>query len=183
MNVDTQTNDKIKISLSDSEIKELFGSYEMINYENPHSKLILGMLLESSACDNFQLDCEKILIEVKPEKNGCVIIYTKLNRKCAKRLKKSEKNYDCAFIFDNSESMIRCIGEIDEVGIKSNSLYEKNGKYILTVKGNTSFIKTLPHINEYCSKALYKDIVPYAKEHLKCIMQKNAIQKIKTAFF
>lgn len=181
MNIDTVNKNKIKISLSDEEIDTLFGGYEMIDYDDPHSKAILNMLLGRALPeDMLPLDCKRVIIEVCPKSDGCNIYFTRIYPKS------HAKSAEYIFIFKKSEDMLLGISELHRLygkNIEKSCLYTCQGKYfcIILLKGDPG--KQIIHLNEYCSDiSREKALAAKIREHGKMICAQNAVQRIFDAF-
>ncbi len=181
MHIETINKDKIKISLTDDEIKELFGSYDLIDYSKPHSKMAINMLFRIAVPeDMLPLDCTRVLIEVKPESRGCAIYFTRMYS--GKRFRKVIDIRDYLLLFENSNDLTDCISNISPVGIIGSRLYTNDGTYQLIVSAERSFCAILPHLSEYCRISTDKIQISEVQEYHKLICQKDAVPRLIRAF-
>lgn len=175
MNVETIDKDKLKISLTLDEIISLFGSYENINYQNQYSKATLHILYQKAVANtDFPLDCQKLLIEVKPIYSGCEIYFTKLFEKENLTIKRN-KTY--ALYFKNSEDLISFI-KTCKTYISDLLQYQNN--YILKIYCD-NFDELLAR--EYCHQITTDLIaISHITEHATLLCKFNAIKQLKSAF-
>lgn len=181
MNIDTINKNKIKISLSDEEIDTLFGGYEMIDYDDPHSKAILNMLLGRALPeDMLPLDCKRVIIEVRPKPDGCTIYFTRVYPKS------TAKSAEYVFIFSKSDDMLSGITELQRLygeNIDKSCLYTYCEKYfcIALLRGEPG--KQIMHLKEYCSDISRETTVAaMVREYGQMICAENAVKRISAAF-
>lgn len=188
MNIDTIGKYKVKIDLTDAEIQHFFGGYEMINYSSQSSKTALGNLLRLALPSYMlPLDCNRILIEVFPTKNGCSIFLTfRYFQEAPKkfRIVSEEKSY--TVVFKDSESMIKGIIELAKNRIiqkSKSSLFFCHGSYRLIIKTLNSINGSLLHIREYCTSLSKSNITAaVTEEYGKIICPQNAVTYIGAVF-
>lgn len=141
------SEDKIKICLTDDEVESLFGSFDMIDYDSPHSRAILDSLICSALPEKMlPLSCEKVLIEVAPEEDGCSIQVTRIYDK-GKRRQKSIKRHEYILLFKSSEDMIDYIKSLkstDILNITDSKLFKCKNTFALYIcfLGQSGFIKS-----------------------------------------
>lgn len=188
MTVDTVSRNKLKICLSGDETNTLFGGYDKINYEDPHTRLVLNTLLQEALPQKaFALDCDRLLIEVKPLENGCIIYLTKLYSNAARRFHRVSPSECHILIFPDSESLIRAVCELYRRPrtrqIKSD-LYRTESSYRLVLFGEHGVGADLLHLREYCTDILHS---PYGAaataEYGSPICKQNAVKTLGGAFF
>lgn len=183
MDINNINKDKIKVSLTDDEIENLFGSYNLIDYTNPHSRFMLNLILRSALPDyTLPLDCKRVLIEVKPEIKGCSIYFTCIYDKSPKKIKKINETREYALCFKNSNDMINCICTIDISKIAQSALYTNNGSYQLIIRAHKGFTEQILQISEFCDVYVDKTKISEIEEHNKLISCPTAIEKLASAF-
>ncbi len=181
MHIVTISKDKIRISLTDQEIIELFGSYDMIDYSNPHSKMAINMLFHIAVPDDMlPLDCKRVLIEVKPENTGCSIYFTRIYS--GKRFRKVVDIREYLLEFENSNDLIDCICNISPTSVITSRLYTNKGTYQLIISAQKSFGLTLLQVSEYCRVSTDKIKISEVEEHHILVCQNDAVPKILKAF-
>lgn len=174
MDVITLNSSKLRISLTYEEISLLFGSYENIDYNNSESKATLNILYKKATeLTNFPLDTDRLLIEVKPNNNGCEIYFTKVSEE----IKKTVPPKKAILVFKNTDDLIEFSLLANEV---KSDLYTLQNKYFIIVYdyGAVSIISP-----EYCTKIIKNEITAeYIKEHGTVICKTNAIEILKSKF-
>ncbi len=176
MNIDTLSKNKIKISLTDEEIYTLFGGYDMIDYSKPRSKTVIDMLISRALPEEMlPLDCNKVLIEVRPIYGGCAIYFTRIYDK---KKQKSNKAGRYILFFETSEKMITALPFISA---SKSRLYHINNGLALLIEAKEDFDKI--RIGEYAD-CIIKDKIMIEKitEHSKIICKSGAVSKLKKAF-
>ncbi len=129
------SDNKFKICLSSEEVASLFGSFEMIDYDTPHTKAIIDSIIINALPEKMlPFDCDKVLIEVFPDGDGCIVEVTKIygSGKSAKKRRKQEY----ILLFSSSEDMINYIKSLkpsDILKVKDNTLYRYKNAFFLSV--------------------------------------------------
>ena len=174
MDVITLSNSKLKISLTYEEISLLFGSYENIDYNNLESKETLNILYKrATELTDFPLDSDRLLIEVKPNHNGCEIYFTKVKEE----IKKASQTKAVIIAFKNIEDIIDF--SLVAKTVKSD-FYILQDIYFLIVYDFSSVSYTAA---EYCTKIIKNEIAAeYIKEHGTAIYKTYAIEFFKSKF-
>ena len=128
-------DDKVKICLTDDEVKSLFGSFDMIDYDSPRSRAILDSLICSALPEKVsQRVCEKVLIEVLPERGGCSIQVTRIY--AGKNQRKQRRRSEYILLFECSEDMIKYIRSMTAsaaIEAEKSRLYRAGGRYALFI--------------------------------------------------
>ncbi len=187
MTIDNINENRIKIDLTDDEIYLLFGGYEKIDYSNEQSKHTLNLLFKKAVPNGeFPLDCEKLLIEVKPANGGCSIFITKMYNDTPRRYKRVNKKHTYLLNFSDSENMIRGICELNRNNSfddTKSKLYKFEDNYCVIIYCDKNIDEILTHIKEYGCE-IYKSSVTVAKvtEYGKSICNGFAIRELSNAF-
>lgn len=181
MDINAINKNKIKISLTDEELSSLFGGYDNLNYNNPHSKHTLDMLLNAAIKNkNFPLDSERLLIEVKQEFSGCSIILTKIYSTTPKKYKRTSISYNVAS-FKTSEDMIKCIIALynSNLNIKKSDLYLTDSGYSLILY---SYVPNA-FLREYCKNiSNNREVSSYIEEYGNPLCLGDAVYRLGKIF-
>ena len=187
MKVDKLDNNRLKISLSKEETIFLFGGYEKINYDNPDSKLALNMIIKNALpVYSFELNCKRLLIEVKQEGADCNIYLTRLYKKEPRRFKRIKSSNILVIEFPDSESLINGICRLsqnNDIKKSQTDLYIMDNKYKLIIKSETNLNECISHIREFSLDVLKnKTAVSSVEEYGNIICKDSAVEKISSAF-
>ena len=181
MNVYTIAQNKIKISLTHTEVIACFGEYDRLYNMSQKTKTALTLLLNDiiTAHPIFNKNC-KISAKIKLKRNiGCEIVLTALSAE------RNSPPKECIFEFSDSESLTRGIVELYKNRRYSklrSHLYKTENGYRLMVNckdpKNRLFL-----LHEYCFKISDspRDI-EYTKEYGKPLILNCAIEKYGKAF-
>lgn len=169
-------DNKIEIYLSPKEIYDIFGGYEYINYKTAESKGKIHKLLAAAIPEKLlPLDCEQVLIEVRPKSPGCTISLTKVYANSAKPT--------CVtFIFNNSEQLISGILPLQALRVISSELYTHCDKYALICSVTRFSGNDELHIGEYCKVTQSKADAIRIKEYWQPVCKSEALTKLTVAF-
>ena len=181
MTVDTINENKLRICLDAKETKQLFGSFEKIDYNDPDTRFALNLILKQALPEaEFTLNCQRLYVEVSPAlSGGCNIYFTKTNSK-AKRYRMSNSicflyifEFDfCQDAINASREVIRLKGSPDF----DSRFYKFASKYRMIIESRqnvpniTSLMKEFSVIlsNEDSEK---QKTIEYGKE----IISENAV--------
>ena len=176
MKVNTVDENRIVIHLNNQEIYDIFGGYEFIDYDAADCRTkIHGLLAAAIPSAIMPFDCERVLIEVKPEINGCAISLTKLHNIGGDN-KKSVKNLTVTLIFENSESLISSIEALNLLTHTTSELYTSGKKYAVIYTMDGYRRKELIHMSEYCKILQDKISATRIREYWKKICENGAIE-------
>lgn len=164
---------KIKILVSDSEIKEYFGGYGNISENNPHTLDSINLILKKAVPERFLKRLgNKILFEMSKTDGGCIISLSS---------SVIRKENELLLIFKSFENLIffcSCL----KTEPKQSELYKFKNDYILFLPSKLS--KNIVTFSKEFCKAVIKDkkISAAVKEYGTLICKNNAIEKIKKSF-
>lgn len=164
---------KIKILVSDSEIKEYFGGYDNISENNPHTLDSIILILKKAVPERFLKRLgNKILFEMSKTDAGCIISLSS---------SVIRKENELLLIFKSFENLIffcSCL----KTEPKQSELYKFKNDYILFLPSKLS--KNIVTFSKEFCKAVIKDkkISAAVKEYGTLICKNNAIEKIKKSF-
>ena len=127
MTVDTINENKLRICLDARETRQLFGSFEKIDYNDPDTRLALNLILREALPEaDFTLNCQRLYVEVSPAlSGGCNIYFTKTNSK-GKRYKLSNSAfYLYIFEFSSCQDAINASKQL----VNSKKAYSYESKF------------------------------------------------------
>lgn len=184
---------KIKISLSHSDMERLDISYSELDYSNMDTRRIIWTLLcEAKNSLELELDLfSKMMVEVLPSSSdGCTILFTVLDSPSQTQQSKIliKKNCKpCVYEFSDLDSLIPAItGPLFHESLTADDceLYTIDGRYrlIITISGRRSL--DLPDM--FTEFGVYigegKSYAAYTREHGKLIADCENIKKLVEAF-
>lgn len=185
MRVEAIGKNEFRIYLSDEEISFIFGGYELIGYENKTEKAAMNSLLRLALPPEvYPLDCNKIMLEVKPYNSGCCIYFKKVYSDITHSTAIKESNSVLLIKFKNSEEMITGICEIYCRKItEAGELYTINNEYYLLLYGMD--VKKIYKIIGKSGIDISDDIlkIEYIKEYGIPVCKENAVYKIGSSFY
>ena len=182
MKINTINENRIDIFLSDEEISDIFGGYELIDYDAPDCRTKIHNLLAAAIPDMLlPLNCERVLIEVKPRRYGCVITFTKIYG-ATKKFKRIVNAKTVTLIFENSDSLLSAVGALKLLSAATSELYTYGGNYAVLASIKNENAKVLPHIGEYCKIELNEISAVKVREYWQPICKKGAITRLLAAF-
>lgn len=173
---------KMKISLTDSEMRIFFGGYSKIDYSDPKTRIALNMLLHEALPDNSFIDNKgKTMIEIKSVfEGGCEILLTRLN--AAGRQQK--RIY--VFEFNKSEDMLLGITNLysnRRTRHLHSSLYKMPKSFRLVITAN-DLSDVSERLNDYECTVYESDIAAaYTDEYGKLLIYGNAVERLGKIFF
>ncbi len=138
MTVDTINENKLRICLDAKETKQLFGSFEKIDYNDPDTRFALNLILKQALPEvEFTLNCQRLYVEVSPAiSGGCNIYFTKTNSK-AKRYRMSNSSLVYIFEFDSCQDAINASKEVAKLEGStqlSSRFYRFSSKYRMIIE-------------------------------------------------
>ncbi len=176
MTVSDISGNKIKITLSNFEVLDCFGTYERLYSMTESIKGAFKQILKDVLSKRGVSFNEEMLIQIKARKNiGCVIILSPIAEK------KQKKEY--LFIFKTTEDLTRAILFLYRIdrNLKS-TLYKTEYDYRLIITSKT-YKPCFINLNEFCSRQTESVFeVAYTKEHGKILIEKNAVKTYGTYF-
>ena len=164
---------KIKILVSDSEIKEYFGGYGNISEKNSQTIESINRILKKAVPERFLKKLgNKILFEMSKTDGGCIISLSSSNIK---------KESELLLIFKDFENLIFFCISLKTVP-KQSELYKFKSNYILFLPSKPNK-NTVTFSKEFCKSVIEdKKISAAVKEYGTLICKNNAIEKIKKSF-
>ena len=175
---------KIKICLTSDEIEVMFGSYDMIDYDSPRSRAIIDSLICSAMPKSIgEHGCDKVLIEVLPERDGCSIQVTRIYDKGI-GLQKNIRKQEYILLFSSSEDLIDFIGSLKPLEVSlitSSELYRIKSSFALYLCTD----KNYPFLKSACEYGkVFNKLSPMGSiisEHGKLLFN-EAAEKLYKAF-
>lgn len=193
LTIELLDENKIKISLSHSDMERLDISYSELDYSNMDTRRIIWTLLcEAKNSLELELDLfSKMMIEVLPtSSDGCTILFTILDSSSQSQQSKIliKKNCKpCVYEFSELESLISAVtGPLYHETLSADDceLYILNGRYrlIIVISGRRTL--DLPDMftefGDYIGEG--KSYAAYTREHGKLIADCDGIKKLAAAF-
>ena len=176
MKINTVDENRIEIYLNNTEIRDIFGEYKLIDYDNPDCRIKIHSLFAASAPDTvFPLDCNRVFIEVKPLSFGCVISYTKIYNN-------TKKANTYTFIFSSSDNLISATKALSELHFTCSELYISGEKYAVIADIKQTDKNGITHLSEYCKVSKSKMDAVKIREYWQPVCKKNAIMRLTNAF-
>ena len=176
MRVEKCSDNRIEIHLSREEIHSIFGGYEYIDYnEIGCREKIHRIVTENISGAYFPLDCDKLLIEVRPARYGCNITLTKL-------YESKSNNISVAMIFNNSDDLISAVPLMRKTDTKTSALYTYNGKFAIICALPRFCRHELNYMSEYAKITLRATDAAKIEEYWQPVCEDGAIEKLSMYF-
>lgn len=195
------SDEKLKIILSEEDLKEFNIDIETLDYSNVSTKRVFWDILDKAKeTAGFDADKSKLYVQVFPSSDGgCEMFVTKFsqssykkNSHSAKTYRISKSSYDkhgklIAANFDDICNLCKRLVE-ENLHLHTSLFFDESGMYLLTVKKNkrvpsylslnNSFASDVPeYLCEYGSVHILNDrAIAYLNEHCKKIAVGNAAE-------
>lgn len=180
MTVDTINENKLRICLDAKETKELFGSFEKIDYSDPDTRFALNLILKQALPEvEFTLNCQRLYVEVSPAiSGGCNIYFTKTNSK-AKRYRPFSSSFVYIFEFDSCQDAINASKEVVKLKTSTefdSKFYKFSSKYRMIIESKQNGLEFSSLLKEFSVLLSNEDsekqkTIEYGKE----IISDNAV--------
>lgn len=175
---------KLKLILTDEDLKKHRLSFESLSYDNTETRRILWQILdEAKQKTGFDAASEKTLVQAYPgRKSGCEIYVTRL---CAKSA--SVRGRQSVFCFRDPSSLFAVSRALLHSAHTYESALYKDEKefYYLSLKEPLSsciqkddLLSPLSFIEEYGKRVKDGVFFAYIKEHGKCLWENGAIEAL-----
>lgn len=182
MKINTINENKIELYLTDEEVDDIFGGYELIDYNTPECRIKIHSLIISAAPKSlFPLDCERIFIEVRPKGYGCTITLTK-EYHSVKKYRKAIRTKISICIFENSEDMLSAVNILKSINANYSELYSRENRYALIIKTNYGIQNGVHNLGEYCIMRNDELTAEKIREYWYPICKECAIEKLSKFF-
>lgn len=161
----------LSIYLDAADLEELDISYEALDIICPHTRRVIGQLLETAlAQTGFHPGDSHLLIEAYPvEEDGCLLLFTLTDQP-------KEEGPDTAepslFLFGDFQELLQTCRNIDA---KHSALYWQDGQYVLELRAASP----LPSGRKAADSAL---LLAELKEHDRCLIPEKALEKLREFF-
>ena len=169
-------SDKLKLILSDIDVKKYKLCFESLNYDNTETRRILWQILDDAKKETgFDAASERSLVQAYPgRRGGCEIYVTRLagrdTRSGARRL----------FRFEDMEELLRasCLLRARGGG-EASALYELDGVYYLALSDKEEEKAKHPFafMAEF-SEPQPKEMYPYIKEDGTLVIAERAVERL-----
>lgn len=172
-------NDKLKLILTDGDLKKYSLNTERLDYDNTETRRILWQILDEAKKETgFDAAAERTLVQAYPgRRGGCEIYVTRLVRP-AKRHGREE-----VYRFEDADSLFRAA----EVALARGDEYESalhkgEEAYYLTLMLPASVkdepFSALSYLEEYAERIKGGGTGAYIREHTECLIAREAIKKL-----
>lgn len=181
---------RLIISLADEDMKVFEINFDGFLWENKHSRNIIKKLLKFAKDQTgFSSHNKRLMVEVAPKKDGCVILFTLLSDYCKRTSKLYQIKRKCKcfiFEFETSEDLICALERIynlnDKVPDSKIILYNKCYYIILYCKDKIKF-PLYSILSEYGYHILQKELYSWDMfKYGNVISKENAIYEIGSYF-
>lgn len=196
------SEEKLKIILSEDDLKKLNIDIDSLDYSNVSTKRVFWEILDrAKETAGFDADKCKLYVQVFPSQDGgCEMFVTKFSNAENKTMQQQSKKYritkrssqdKCGRLisaqFEDICKLCRRISD-DNMRFDTSLYYDDSGVYILTVKqisripsyisSNSQFLTNIPeYLCEYGSvHSLNDKSISYLNEHCRKIADGNAIE-------
>ena len=186
MKINSPTEDKIIVDLTEQDMLGLDITYEDMDYSTIETRRVIWTLLdEAGKALGRELDpSRRMIIEAMPKSGGgCVLSFTILDGRkkyLPKKqfLKKQSETVICEF--DGAEALLNAAECLKKLCINAkSSLYENGGKYRLTVSGAEDIPKIKTCLSEFgFAESCDALLCGFTKEHWRELAAENAIEKL-----
>lgn len=177
MQVSEISQNKIKITLTDTEVLCCFNSYEKLYRMNGQTKFLLKAIVREIVEEKFSnKNSDKIIALIKIAKNkGLTIILT---------VDKVEKEYEYAFAFENFEDLLSALPYLlkRQYIIKNSQLFKLKKTYMLIIsfRNKPIFLNSIKEFNcIYFDDEIKKE---YIKEYGIPVIYENTVEKLVKSF-
>ncbi len=178
MTVSDISGNKLKVSLTNTEVLSCFGSYERLYAMSSTVKSAVHSLLWGIIEHKGYSNYEKILVQIKAKRNtGCVITVL-----FSQKREKTNHIFDFFESEDLTQAVLFLYKSRTLKRLKS-SLYKMQGffRLVITCDAQKPFLITL---QEFCSRySKLESELYYTKEYGELLIAKNAVQIYGSAFF
>lgn len=151
MKIEADGDEKISVTLTEADMRELDITYEEMDYSNIETRRVIWTVLDEARRvlgKNIDTD-NRLLIQVSPaECGGCIIRFTQSSTKASlsgKRLIMKKECEPVLFRAFDTDSFIDCIGILNELRDSSQSveLFRVDGDYYAVIKPKSSYTDTV----------------------------------------
>lgn len=166
------TYNKLKITLSLTESRRLFGGSEQLDKNSLATRLALKLLLKKAVCDmGFKLDGKSILAEISKNRYGGYDVYFSKNTYPAKQLNKASEQ--TVFEFSSCENVIKACRAIKRCRENiSSSFYRMENGYRLILDDAVN----LHTINEFADKTYSsQEEIYFTRKCGRLLIEQNAV--------
>ena len=187
------SENKLKITLSECDMKQYDLDCNTIDYDNTETRRAFWSILdEAKHRTGFDAASQRVFIQLYPSKEGgCEMYVTKLALKALPAPEDSARashallplSRRClAFAFDTVEALIKVCRRLCAIDFSGNSesYLTDSGKYILLIDEpeENAYIALSEHsfIDEFGRRENVKHVKLMCHEHASCICKENAVE-------
>lgn len=208
MKIEKINDNKIKVTISLSDLQERNIDFEALNYNSPATQELFWDMMEQAEIQfGFNTSESQLAIEASPdESDGFVIFITKLDedgdfesiqkyiknrfkRSDLRVKKKSQKVCSSIVIysFEHFEHLVSLCNTLKKIYSGESSLYKVKNTYYMMLTKNTFSVDNLKHfeslLNEYGKKVSNTSYYEgYLEEYSQKIVEFNAVE-VLTSYF
>lgn len=197
MKIEKINDNKIKVTLSTSELEERNLDFQSLRYNTPEAQtLFWDMMKQAENEHGFKTTNCQLFIEAASINDGQFIVtVTKLQEKAlppsppkkklpVPELKVKKKSYieneNMVYKFNDFEEICNLIKSSSDLSNFSSTLYEYKGAYFLVMKPSKEIHLIISEFGEIVKDSIAVEAI--LKEHGNKIIEKNAINQIAQSF-
>lgn len=189
------SDSKLKIILTESDMRRYALTDENLTYENADVRRAVGeMLAEAKEQSGFEPDSDRMLIEVYPSRGGgCELYVTKIlppapeeKEKKAPPPTREERGRAVVYVLPTLSALLAVCAHLARVGYRDESAaYGGRGESCYLILREQKHPLSYPHTSplyhpaeEYGERYGGADKLAYIKEHAPCILEKDAVARL-----
>lgn len=190
MTIDKIDDKKLLISLTDDDMQAFDLRFNQFLWSDIHSRLVISNLLSLAKAETgFHIDKNRLMIEVIPKLDGCMVFFTVLGNKAAtarKRFRIKTNADPLIYVFDDFENIIRAVAQLRTAkkNIFNSRVLRYKDKYFLILYTKT-LLSTADSmaLKEY-SKFNYQGKIATSRisEYGTVMINEQAVEKIGEYF-
>ncbi len=172
-------SDKLKLILTDGDLKKYSLKFEGLDYDNTETRRVLWQILDEAKKETgFDAAAERTLVQAYPgRRGGCEIYVTRL----AERTRGNGREE--VYRFQEADALFKVADIAAARGEEyASALYREEEAYYLLVllprSAKESQLSSLSFIEEYAERLKGSGTLAYIREHGECLIEKGALEKL-----
>lgn len=172
-------NDKLKLILTDGDLKKYSLKTERLDYDNTETRRVLWQILDEAKKETgFDAAAERTLVQAYPgRRGGCEIYVTRLIRPTGCHGREE------VYRFEDADSLFRAAEVALVRGDEYEStLYKSEEAYYLAITLPASVkeepFSALSYLEEYAERIRGSGTGAYIREHTECLIARKALKKL-----
>ena len=159
MTIDRIDDTRLLISLTEEDLQSFGLRFDQILWSDSRTKVVIRSLLALAKAETgFSVESHRVMIEVIPKLEGCLILFTLLDKRERERKKYKIKSMGEPFIyiFETAEDLLSALERIYAISshIEDSKLLEYKNRYYLVLYTKSGLIPSVSVIlSEYGNKA------------------------------